>query len=333
MKSHSIISTPAFQCYPASRRIIPRTASGSLNRIHGPRCQSPLQLPSLLRAFPESAVNPHRQSSLFPPRRTTSTTQLQATGAIESAALGFFSGIRIPAALIAGSSLSTFFSMTKTNITPTSSPLEKKWQDRLVFTYHALSFISLLLSLNVVITATAAGTTLLLDTYDSVAVSAFEFLKGEMYYELMTTRWSFFVSLLCFLGSVTTRAFIEFDLLKPKRRKLGKVLLLSVGAFVTHLISFINSCLYTSPNLLIMTWEVIKISISRAVTERGPLEILSVILTIIAIAVGVSIVSEDKNRGSNDDFKAALKLALQSSTNRTEKAWHVVRGWWFSIWH
>ena len=110
-----------------------------------------------------------------------------------------------------------------------------------------------------VITATAAGTTLLLDKYDSVAISAFEFLKGKMYYEMLTTRWSFFISLLSFIGAITARAFVEFDLLQPNRRKLGTVLLLTVGALWTHLISFINGSLFTSPNLGLMTLEMIKV--------------------------------------------------------------------------
>ena len=219
------------------------------------------QIPAVIRPLP--TLSPHNfpiSPGVFPRASDrSSATALQATGAVEAAALGFFSSIRIPAALIAGSSLSAFFSKIDKNKYGGTDGWENRWQDRLVFLYHVLSFGSLLLSLNVVITATAAGTTLLLDKYDSVAISAFEFLKGKMYYEMLTTRWSFFISLLSFIGAITARAFVEFDLLQPNRRKLGTVLLLTVGALWTHLISFINGSLFTSPNLGLMTLEMIKV--------------------------------------------------------------------------
>ena len=216
---------------------------------------------------------PHPSSTGHSTIVTGRTTALPAASGVEAAALGFFSGIRIPAALIAGSSLSALFSLvdktkTKSKSTTTTHSNDSandemaggRWQINLLVLYHIFSLISLLLSLNVVITATAAGTTLLLDEHDSVAVSAFEFLKREMYYELLTTRWSFFTSLLAFMGAVTTRTLIEFDLIQnPQRHKMAGVFLLSVGSLVTHLISFINGSLYSSPNLVVMTFEVIKV--------------------------------------------------------------------------
>ena len=206
---------------------------------------------------------------------TTGTTSglLMSAGAAEAAALGFFSGVRIPAALIAGSSLGALFSLVDRTSRNGGEEEEgggkaagadggRRWEDRLVATYHVLSLVSLLLSLNVVITATAAGSTLLLDVQGSSgASSAFEFLAGEMRYELLTTRWSFFAGLLSFLGAVAARVLVEFDLLASRRRrKFAGVFLLCASSLATHVVSIINGSLYSTTNLAALTVEVIKVS-------------------------------------------------------------------------
>ncbi|CAB9511295.1 expressed unknown protein [Seminavis robusta] len=214
----------------------------------------------------------------------TPTTLHLSAAEVESAALGFFNGIRTPSALLVGTSLTAFFTLVK----ETKKPQPNRMRARLIALYHVLALVSLLLSLNVVITATAAGAVLLLDDFNAEAVTPYVFMKNHMFYELLTTRWSFYVSLLSFLGAVTTRALIEFDLLERKRRKQAAVFLFSMGALVSHLISFINSTLYSSPNLAAMTVQVFKVVFVRAVRSRNPLDLLSVILLFLAASVGAS---------------------------------------------
>lgn len=122
-------------------------------------------------------------------------------------ALGFFNGVRIPSALIAGSSLGAVFSLVSlANKNRSELP---RVDVVLLRIYHVFALASLVLSLNVVVMSTVASTTLLLDHHDTIAHSAYQFLNREMRYEFTITRWSFLMSILCFLVGVTSRALLE----------------------------------------------------------------------------------------------------------------------------
>ena len=194
---------------------------------------------------------------------STKSTALHSVGpsAVEAAALGFFHSIRIPAALLAGSSLSALFTrFGKT--TSNNGAKNSKTTTALTVCYHVFALVSLLLSLNVIITSTAAGTAILLsDTQaKTAATSAFAFLKEQLYFEFLITRWSFFMSLFHFIASLTIRVLLEFDLTHKTRRKEAATLVLFVGALITHAMSFLNGKLYSSSNLLTMTFTVLKVS-------------------------------------------------------------------------
>ena len=175
-------------------------------------------------------------------------------------ALGFFNGVRIPSALIAGSSLGAVFSLV--SLANKSTRELANVDVVLLRLYHFFAMMSLILSLNVVVMSTVASTTLLLDHHNTLAHSAYHFLNREMRYEFVITRWSFHMSILCFLVGITNRALLEFGLLKkPSRRRFGICLVLCLTAFLTHLISFINQTLYNWGSLTSMTFTVVQVSL------------------------------------------------------------------------
>jgi hypothetical protein len=168
-----------------------------------------------------------------------------------SAAIQFFMSERVTAALIAGASLTSLFSMTKLAREVGSS---KKDHSVLVWAltrfYHGLCLISVLLNLNVVVTSTCASSILMLEKCNGIASSAYEFLMREMRYEFITTQWSLLVGLLSFLISIGIRTLLEFDLLNKEKRSLAAFVILSISSLLTHLISYVNSTLHEWPNMI-----------------------------------------------------------------------------------
>ena len=165
-------------------------------------------------------------------------------------AIQFFMSERTTAALIAGASLSSLFSLVKlvkdVSDGPTKPSVTSVILARL---YHALCLVAILLSLNVVVTATCACTMLFLEKHNGLAYSAYEFMFRELHYEYVTTRWSFLTALLSFIVSIATRSLLEFDLLKKGKKKVAAFVILSISALVFHLVSYVNSTLHTWPNL------------------------------------------------------------------------------------
>ena len=197
-----------------------------------------------------------------------------------SAAVSFFSSVRVPSALIAGASLSSLFSLVKLvdDIDSKSGKLNSRYDFLLARVFHALCLASLILSLNVIVTATTAATMLLLENHNGLAANAYEFMNREIRYEFVTTRWSFLTCLLSFIASIAVRTILEFDLLKTGRRKLGLVVVLSMSSLMCHLLSYVNGTLYCWSNLGEMTLDVFGTILKRAFRgKRNPLELLSVV--------------------------------------------------------
>jgi hypothetical protein len=186
------------------------------------------------------------------------------------AATSFFSDVRVPAALISGSALAAFFTLVD---------VDKESQGRIErfvwFLYHGFGLLALMLSLNVVVTATASGNELLLGFRDPMATSVYALLKREYEFEFVLTRWSFFTSIFSFLACVVTRTLLEFKLLRRKDPLLSVFCLSSVGALFFHLVSFVNQRLVCFPNLWVMTLEVIRLYIYRS-RHYHPMEMVSV---------------------------------------------------------
>ena len=157
---------------------------------------------------------------------TTSTTAIGMTAsrsimdpAIQAAAMSFFTGVRIPATLIAGTSFAALFTMTdKGRDTSGLSTTEIL----LLRLYHVLSLLSLCFSITTVVMSTSAGTMLMLEKYQASGshVDVYRFLRECMDLEFSLTRFSFLTSVMCFLSAVTGRIIIEFNLVSFMRSQL-----------------------------------------------------------------------------------------------------------------
>jgi hypothetical protein len=232
-----------------------------------------------------AALMPYtRSSSSCAPLNLAVVGMADYTGA----AITFFTSTRVPAALIAGSSLAALFTLSdqaRLGRAGTTSRL----QGIVLLVYHILALKALLLSLNVIVCATATSNALLLGNTNPMATSAYAFMARELKYEFALTRWSFLTGVFSFLGCIGCRALIEFDMLKKERTRSALLVIFSMSSLFFHLFAFVNQRLVCYPNLPVMTVAVFRMFIGRALSSRHPAELASVatmfgsIVTIISL--------------------------------------------------
>jgi len=206
-------------------------------------------------------------------------------------ALGYFGGLRVPATFLAGSSLAAIFTLKHKASNLASNKEESdlsRIEKRVLKFYHLMSVSAFALSLNTIATCTVAYTAVIHGRFDPFAETAYLFMKREFLYEFTMVRWSFLSSVFCFLGMLASRLLIEFELLKPtgdvksSRPDVAMLVVFSIGALVTSLLSYVNQNLWCWESLVGMSITVGKMVLKRAFIERRPLQIVSVLCMIVS---------------------------------------------------
>jgi hypothetical protein len=202
-----------------------------------------------------------------------------------SVAVSFFTSIRIPASLIAGSSLGAFFITTNRTV---QDPDEETSTVRLLclFLYRALTLVSLLLSFNTVVTTTNASNRILIGGHDAMASSAYEFMMREYRYESVLVIWSFYSSIFAFLKAIAFRAILEFRLLRKERVRSMLLVLFSFCGLTFNMLHMVNDSMSLTdyPHFGGLTMGVIQMYWNRVwKDERGPVYVLSLLNTIAAV--------------------------------------------------
>jgi len=219
---------------------------------------------------------------------SSSTALFMVAADFAATGVTFFTSIRIPAALIAGSAGGLFFIKLNQN-----KDHQSKLQKSLLFFYHTVSLMALLLALNVIVLSTSAGNNLLLGQRNTVANSVYDFLQREIKYEYVLTRWSFYASILSFLQAVGSRALIEFDLLKREKLRSGMIVFFTMAAMISHVLHLVNDCLITYPNFWQMTVGVCKLFLDRMINRKSrSMLLLSFTSAIIAFGSLLSFLPE-----------------------------------------
>jgi hypothetical protein len=219
------------------------------------------------------------------------------------AAGSYFSNARVPASIVAGSSLGALFALSKFG----SSAEERSTTEKsLIKIYRIVCWSSYILALNAVITSTIAVTSILHGRFDPMAETAYDLLKREFGYEFISVRWSMTVALLLFIAIVAVRIILEFDMLRHQdRRDTARFVLFSAVALVAHLLSIVNGTLYCWSNLAEMTVDFFRIVVTKVIDEPSPMRSLSMASALVAGYYGVrsatSSSSSEKNQAHQKD--------------------------------
>lgn len=227
-----------------------------------------------------------RSVTMSPTKFTSALAMVDYT----DAALSYFDGIRTPAALIAGSALSTLFSLAN-EARKNEASLRKntKLENNVLLAYHILTLLSFLLSLNVVVTATASGNVLMLGELNGKAASLYSFLVREMEYDFIMARWSFYTGMFSFLGSMISRVLIEFNLLNRERIRAAVMSVAGISALFFNLLSFTNRRLISHSNLMAMTVDVWCLFLRDAFETRHVSSIATLISSLISMGAAVAL--------------------------------------------
>ena len=190
------------------------------------------------------------------------------------------------ATFLAGSSLAAIFTLTGAASELASDDSNLSGLEKFAIkAYHVLAVMAFVLSLNTVVTATVAHTSILYGRFDQMAETAYMMMRREFLYEFVMTRWSFLSSMFCFLGMVLSRLMIEFDLVKVGSlggagKNVALLVLCIFGALITNLMSFVNQNLWCWSSLIGMTRSVVELVLERAFVQKRPLQVISVMFTL-----------------------------------------------------
>lgn len=254
-----------------------------------------------ISAFQQPSLSPISIRSRTPPARsrailtsgfinqkimfaTTSTSTSASLVDYTGAAISYFDSIRTPSALIAGSALAALFSLaSEARKGGENQRLQSKLENNVLLSYHILALLSFLLSLNVVVTATASSNLLILGEVNGKATSLYNFLMREMEYDFVLTCWSFFAGMFSFLGCIVSRALIEFDLLKKERFRSALMVVVSISTLFFQLLSFTNQRLVSHTNMLTMTIDVGRLFLKDALLKRNFTAMASLITSAMSV--------------------------------------------------
>jgi len=187
----------------------------------------------------------------------------------------YFGDIRTPAMLIVGASIAALFDNTVE-----MAKRNNKAERLCIRTYNVCVMLSFMLSLYAIVTATAAGVMVLRGEFNPLALSAYELLQREFLFEFSSVRLSYLMSLLSFVVGVTSRALLEYNLLRKGRGDTAMALSLAMGSLILYLGSYINSTM--GGNLWSMSMTVLSTILHRIIHHRGPLQLASIACLILS---------------------------------------------------
>jgi lysylphosphatidylglycerol synthetase-like protein (DUF2156 family) len=231
-----------------------------------------------------------------------------------STAINYFSSVRIPASMIAGSALSALFSLAgKARDSEAKNRTQR--ETIVLIIYHVFALASLLLSLNTIVTATAAAASLMFGVENPIASSPFELMKREFEFDFLMTRWSFYMSLFSLLGAIASRALIEFELLQADRIRSAVLVISAFAGLFFHLLSFVNERIFYYNNLTEMTWDVLSMWYRRSIAGSGVCELASIGCCLCAVAAGVSLFFRAGKFSSEGDADGMAENTKEKKTD------------------
>lgn len=267
-------------------------------------------LPTAKAVFPTASVGLTKALSSMTLPKILSVRGGGAMVDCSDAARSYFDSIRTPAALIAGSAFAALFVLAD-RTKATESTKRSRIENNCLLVYLIFSLVALLLSLNVVITATATGNLIMLGSSGKtmMAESVFDLLVRDFEYEYLLTRWSFFTSMFSFLGSIMSRCLLEFNLLSKKRILSALLVLALNGSLGLHLLSFVNQRLTNCPNMFAMTAQVARMYVDKSLHSLDPFAMGSFAMAVASIGIAIAMflksgrISKSETAGPKNEYR------------------------------
>lgn len=224
-----------------------------------------------------------RSLNLFTPSSLTAVPMVALDPSTTVQAIQYFQGSQLPAVFVAGASLAGLFAMTKgiSNIRSMS-----KLQIFLLRLYHVTSVLSFCLGVSSLVTSSSATTLLLLSDFSmapNAQMDAYQFLRSNLNFEFLFTRWSLLMSVPFLVVSTTIRMLLQFELFRPKRRLAGWSVFSTMFGVVCFLMGYANTTQHCWPSVWGLTQETLLIFWRRAFLNRQPMFLAS------AISFGIGI--------------------------------------------
>jgi len=91
-----------------------------------------------------------------------------------------------------------------------------------------------------------------------------------------------------FLGCITSRCLLEFNLLSKKRMLSALLVLALNGSLGLHLLSFVNHRLTNCPNMFAMTAQVARLYVDRSLHSRDPFAMASFAMVVASIGIAIA---------------------------------------------
>ena len=195
------------------------------------------------------------------------------SSSLRAEAITFFTSERTPAALVAGMALSMLFSM----------PLKQDEGHLRSFAkrvYVALSCSSLCHEMVSVFASSLAIVQILKERRDFAADCPMTMMMQEYPLYFLAVRTHFISGLLCFVGSIAVRMWIEYS---SGCNKFAKAMTYLLGATMVFMLSLFNTSLLCSESLGSM-WVKYATAMVRATKHRvGPNIFLAVLLGVMCL--------------------------------------------------
>ncbi|KAG8470799.1 hypothetical protein KFE25_009220 [Diacronema lutheri] len=195
-----------------------------------------------------------------------------------SESVGFFGSERTPAALMAGSAITILFAFPLRHGDDEASAFLKR-------TYLALAASSFCHSLITVFVSSLAITRLLSKQHDAMARDPLVMMLREYPLFFLSVRVHFLTGVLCFVGAITLRVYVEVGRESPL---LARALLCMTGSSLSYMLCLYNMTLVNFRHFGHLWWCYARIVFERFVVrapEHGkPAGVLGAVALVLACA-------------------------------------------------
>lgn len=187
----------------------------------------------------------------------------------------YFNSMRLPATFMTTQALNALF---KLKVNKEDEAENSEVTKLLVQMTQFFIMVAFLTAITSVVSGTAASVKMLHGGFDPVAPTPYDLLVRHFEFEFLSVRWTFLMSIFCFLIGMGTQGIVQFHLLENKHLLAIFVgTLLSVTSF---LVSYVNNNIFDYGSLIGMTTHFLAL-IFLDIQKAEPMVIMFMVSSIV----------------------------------------------------